>query len=104
MHKVDTILCILVRRIKRAKVWLKHAHASWKAPSPQCALAAATPALEAVDDGDEELQPRFSLSETPVTVEENEVSAAPASLKGDCFAKLKTMVCVIVSHHFIDVC
>ena len=80
MHNVNFVLCLLVCRIYNAKVWLKHAHASWRALSPQCALAGATPDLEAVVDGVEELQPRS----TPGAVEENEVSAAPTSLKGEC--------------------
>ena len=104
MHNVNSVLCLLVCRIRNAKVWLKHAHASWKALPQQCAPSSSTPALEAVDDGVEELQPRTTLSETPVTAEEKEVSEALKSLKGDTFTKSKTMVCVIVSHHFFDVC
>ena len=86
MHKVNSTFCLLLCRICAAKRWLKEAHASCTAPSQQCALSAGTPTLEAVDDGVEELQPRSTLSETLGAVEENEVSAAPMSLKGDSFA------------------
>ena len=112
--KYNSSLCLLVCRKARVKNWLQQAHASWKTdqnnlplsnvkmlgsegnivPSQRRSLSVGTLALEAVDDGVKEQQPRSVL-----------LASDPKSLKGECSGLVgKPSILLLLFYHCFDVC